>query len=490
MNTSALDTSARRTGGSASHRSVVLLLILATAIRALSYSRGNLNEIGLSSFSLVLVGLILILFVRGPWQAPSETRGGVSLWKIALPCAYLYVFAVNSARYLMSDLGSEWEVPLQWLSAGAAIAALPVLLLTLERARQRLSGGWQITLLVMPLLPVLIFFLVVPVASPAPVIDVFFFQLQAAQELLAGRNPYETEFLNLYGEGASLYPSGTADSYPYPPLSFAFALLGLLLGDIRWPLIACHIAAAVLLCSTSRARGLPWNESIIFAALFLYLPYSVFVSEQAWTDPTAAMSLGLMSLFLARRQPRAALWAAGLALACKQTMALLVPLLWAMWRSLQRAHLLAVFSFSAVTYGIFLLWNASALWNDVVTFHLLTPARPRALTYSGYVYYLFDFYLPTWFGLVGLVSGVLAAVLGLLRADPDTSPCDGDRPWRFFSGLAFAYLLTALLSKHAFMNYYYLVYFALVAALVWSRIADLEATSDSHSPTSRVNLNE
>ena len=58
---------------------------------------------------------------------------------------------------------------------------------------------------------------------------------------------------------------------------------------------------------------------------------------------------------------------------------------------------------------------------------------------------------------------------------------DGDHVGLYPIG--FVYLVTSLLSKHAFMNYYYLVYFALVAALVWSRVADVEDGAQLVNPT-------
>ena len=182
-----------------------------------------------------------------------------------------------------------------------------------------------------------------------------------------------------------------------------------------------------------------------------------------------------MSYLLACRRPTAALWAGGFVVACKQTMVMLLPLLWGLLRRIDRTLLVPVFAASAVTYGVFLLWDAGALWNDVVAFHLHTPFRPTALTYSAYINYLGGSPLPDWVGAMALVVS-LTAVTFRMRRGGGESPCDGDRVWRFYAGLAFAYLVTSLLSKHAFMNYYYLVYFALVAALVWSRVADRETS--------------
>ena len=159
-------------------------------------------------------------------------------------------------------------------------------------------------------------------------------------------------------------------------------------------------------------------------------------------------------------------------------MVVLLPLLWGLWRRLGRTGLVAVFAISAVTYGAFLLWDAGALFNDLVIFHMLTPFRPGALTLSAYLVHFFDFApLPPWMSLVGLAAGVSTAVVSLRPDGGEVSPCDSRRIWRFFLGLGFAMLLTLVLSKHAFMNYYYLVQYCLIAALVWSRVADHEATT-------------
>jgi uncharacterized membrane protein YgaE (UPF0421/DUF939 family) len=79
--------------------------------------------------------------------------------------------------------------------------------------------------------------------------------------------------------------------------------------------------------------------------------------------------------------------------------------------------------------------------------------------------------------LVGLSVGVISTVVSLRPGQGEVSPCDSRRVWRFFLGMGFAMLLTLVLSKHAFMNYYYMVQFCLIAALVWSRVADHEVTT-------------
>lgn len=463
----------------ASHRTLALLALVVLASRGLSFSRGNLNDVGAICFAFVLFGLVPLLFFGRRWHTSSNTEGGFPTWRVALPCAFVYVFATNGGRYLLV-FSDEWRLTLIKITWIALALALPTLALTWQPLRQRLVGPWPLVLVSVPLIPALIVFGLVTTASPDPIIDVFLFETQAARSLLFGINPYDITFTNVYG-GAELYPSGIPDSYPYPPLSLLFACLGYILGDVRWALIACHIATAVLLGLSARHRLLPATEAVMLATLFFWLPHGAFVSEQAWTDPSVTMGLGLMSLCLAHRRPAAALWAAGFTLALKQTMVVLLPALWGLWRRLGRSQLVAVFAISAGTGGLFLLWNPQELWKDIVLFHMLTPFRPGALTLSAYLVHFFQIGpLPSWMSAVGLIVGAAVTVVALRPhgdVESTVDPCDSRRVWTFFAGLAFALLLTLLLSKHAFMNYYYLVHFCLVAALVWSRIADQEAVA-------------
>jgi hypothetical protein len=460
---------------SASHRTIALLAVVVIASRGLSFSRGNLSDIGVICFAFALGGLLLVLLLGEGWRGSSDTDGGFPTWQVALPCALVYVFATNAGRHMLVFASEDWRSTLRVISGSALVLALPVLVFVSQRLRDKLSDRQQLALVLVPLVPALALFLSVPFASPEPGIDVFIFETQAARSLLFGLNPYDITFTNIYG-GSDFYPSGAPDSYPYPPLSLLFAIIGLAMGDVRWVLIACHAAAAALLFATARQRLLPTAEAVVLAALFFWLPHAPFVSEQAWTDPSVALSLGMISFFLAHRQPMAALWAAGFALALKQTMIVLPPLLWGLWRRLGRARLVAVCTVSVGTYGLFLVWDARALWNDLVTFHMLTPFRPTSLTLSAYLVYFFEFEpLPSWLSFVGVVVGATTAIYALRSDDAEPSPCDSRRVWRFFAGMGLALLLTLILSKHAFMNYYYLVQFCLIAALIWSRVADYEA---------------
>lgn len=461
---------------SASHRSVALLALLAASSRGLSHSRGNLNDVGAICFALVLLGLLPTLLRGHRWTGSSDTVGGFSTWQVGLPLLFVYTFSTNADRHLLVFSAQDWRPTLTMITSAGLALALPVLLLSARTWRDRLSANVQVAFYLLPMVPILVVFCLVTTTSPSPVIDVFSFQTGAADMLLRGINPYQVVYQNPYSDG-SLYPSGQPDSFPYPPMAFLSAVIGYLLGDVRWPLIACHVATAVLLWATARERKLPATEAVGLAGLFLCMPQGPFLSEQAWTDPSVTLGLALMSLMLARRRADLALWAAGLALALKQTMIVLPPLLWGLWRRIPTRGLVALFCLSAVSYGLFLMWDADALFNDVVRFHMLTPFRPLSLTLSGYLVYFHEVGpLPGWASLIGVVVGVGASLRALgSDAGAKDSPCDSHRVWRMYAGLSFTFLLTLALSKHAFMNYYYLVHFSLLTALIWSRIADREA---------------
>lgn len=204
----------------ASHRTLLLLALVVSASRGLSFSRGNLSDIGVICFVAVLIGLAVLLLYRAPWDRSSDSKGGFPTWQVALPCAFVYMFAIGAGRHLLVFAPGHWCSILSTITWIALVAALPSLLLASARMRSRLSSGAQLALLLLPLVPAVLLFALVPAASPRPAIDVFVFETQAARSLLFGLNPYDMTYANLY-DSAEFYPSGDPDSYPYPPLSWS-----------------------------------------------------------------------------------------------------------------------------------------------------------------------------------------------------------------------------------------------------------------------------
>jgi hypothetical protein len=250
------------------------------------------------------------------------------------------------------------------------------------------------------------------------------------------------------------------------------AALGYMDGDIRRALIACHIGAALLLFLTARKRGLALIESTLFALLFFYLPFGPFVAEQAWTEPSLALGFGLLSWFLAGSRQMAALWAAGLVIALKQTMIFVPPLIWGLWRSLNARQLAAMLGIAVVSYAPFVLWDAGAFFNDIVRFHSLTPFRSDGLTLSAYFVSQGGRPLPGWVSLAGLAGCASLMSISLWRLPSAGGDFTAKRVYLFFLGISCTFLITLLFSKHAFLNYFYLLQYFIVLSLVWARIAD------------------
>ncbi|HMC33402.1 MAG TPA: hypothetical protein VKH65_03290, partial [Myxococcales bacterium] len=124
-------------------------------------------------------------------------------------------------------------------------------------------------------------------ASPRPWIDVWVFQQGGADALLHGANPYSVSYPDIYGPNAlapyapELLQGQRVVAFPYPPLTLlagvpAFAAFG----DVRYALLALTVAAAWLI-----ARAAPGNTGELAAALVLFQPRTMFVLEQAWTEP-------------------------------------------------------------------------------------------------------------------------------------------------------------------------------------------------------------
>ena len=351
---------------------------------------------------------------------------------------------------------------------------------------RRMSERFRGTLAAVAILFVVVSLVMVPIASPTPRIDVFVFQQEGAAAILHGRNPYAVEYTNVYGRPMPWYPGGQPTAQPYPPLSLLLALVAAPLGDVRWILAACHALAAFFLFKTARRKGLPQCEALVLSGLFAWLPLVLFQVEQAWTDTTTACALALFSYSLAVERRAFSMLAAGAAIALKQTVGVLAPLLAALWPRLSVRQLSLAALPAILSYAIFLIWDRAALWTGVVGLHAATPFREDANTLSTVAYRLTGAPLPMWATLVAL-----AVLLGLwlprihVRARA-TSVLTPALVSLVFVAFASTFLGAVLVSKHAFFNYFYFVHFLLVAALIWSRAADLDGRWRRGGPSTIV----
>lgn len=284
--------------------------------------------------------------------------------------------------------------------------------------------------------------------SPAPHIDVFVFQRDAAIELLAGRNPYAMQYPDIYGNspfyGEGLSVNGRLQfGFPYFPLSLLLALPGhVALGDYRYAQVAAS-AIAMLLLMYTRPGPLPR----VLAAVYLFTPRAFFVVEQGWTDPFVVFGLAAV-IFCAVKYPRSLPYVLGAFLAIKQYLVFALPaaLLLLPW-PLERRRTLVFFAkalgvAAAITLPFF-LWDPKAFWHDVVALQTLQPFRVESMSYLAW-WHSQGHERPStaW----AFVMAIAALGLGLWRL-PRT-------PAGFAACCTLAYVAFFGFNKQAFCNYY------------------------------------
>ncbi len=312
-------------------------------------------------------------------------------------------------------------------------------------------------------------------ASPQPIIDVFVWHQKAYQALSLGANPYALEMPNIYGH-TQWYAPGLATAttvnvgFPYPPLTLALGGIGhVLASDYRYANLAMTLASAGMMSALTAGRN-----SKIAAALFLLAPRGLFVLEQGWTEGSAIFMFCL-TVFAAKRFPKALPWVFGLMLATKQYFVLLIPLaplLLTMPRSLKASaqFLAKAGGVAALTVLPFFVWNAGAFWQSVAVFQSKQPFRADSLSFMAYTAQNGVPVIPAW---ANFASAVVAAALTWFSRKRGVAS--------FSVGSAFIFLVFFAVSKQAFCNYYHLVFAMGCAAL--AALGSASSIEDSTSKT-------
>jgi hypothetical protein len=290
-------------------------------------------------------------------------------------------------------------------------------------------------------------------ATPAPGTDVFFFQKLGAEALLGGVNPYAIQYPDIYGGASHYYPPGGPSAYPYPPLSLWMTIPGAWFGmDVRWELLFWHLIACAAIGKIARS----WRMSLVM----LLHPMVPHMIRHSWTEPrlAAAICLAVYSLQKMRKKLNFAPEFLGMALSLKQYAVIwILPCLGWAWfkkKALPVRELLRVAWIPLVSYGAFLLWSPRDLWQDLVVFHMTTPFRPDGLTWNSFAYGrgLGESWIPSW------VPWLFSFAIGFWgvcqRARKNSDPS-----LSFKTGVCTSMLLVFFLtSKHAFVNYFYLIH--------------------------------
>lgn len=305
-------------------------------------------------------------------------------------------------------------------------------------------------------------------AAPAPAIDVWHAQQQAAETLLAGGNPYAALYRNVYAPGtplidpALLTPDGRyVTVFWYPPLIPLLELPSAALGDVRWTMLLAVALAALLVWRLG--GGTPLSE--LAGALLLVQPQAFLVLELSWTEPIT-LALLLVALLvasrLADRPPGPAAparsWllpgiAGALAASSKQyAPLLLVPFLLVLPARLRPRTLAAALLGAVAILAPFAVWGPGALFRGLVESHLRQPFREDSLSWLAALAALGGPRLPWWPGAA--LAGATLIATARRSMTPGQAALASAATWMVF----------VLFSKQGHCNYYWLAVGLLCAA--------------------------
>ncbi len=287
---------------------------------------------------------------------------------------------------------------------------------------------------------------------PAPFIDVWTFQQEAAATLLRGRDPYAHLYTNVFGNLAFFSPAIANDhwvwAFPYPPLTILLGLPAYLLGgDTRYAPLA-----ALLVGAWAITRLAPGRAGTLAAGAVLFHPRTFHVLDRAWTEPTVLAAVLLAALVLARptgnRRNR---WiAAGLAgailLASKQYAVLFaLPLLVLVPRRTRVPVIAVAATACALVFVPFAVWDFGSFWRGVVAMQVVQPFRSDSLAWPAALVQLAGASpLPAWIGFAACLAAL--ALAWPRRRTPGAAVLCGVAGFLWF----------LLLGKQAFLNYYWL----------------------------------
>ncbi len=450
-------------------RSLGLLVLVFFSAYALARSRGTYSTTGVGLYLLTLcLGLFVIFrFTKLGAKFLPLLAGKIAIF--ALFWVHLQLQPESFRILYPEDVGLLYSMS-SWVAI-LPFAGLVIFLFLLERIPTWFAWIFISAIFALLLVPLV---MVIPV-SPKPYIDVWYIYQEASGQLLAGLNPYTTEYTNLYPDSPR-YPEGKADIYAYPPLTIFANLIGYLFGDVRWGMLGCHFLGSLLIFATGVRGKLPVIEAFAIAGMALAVPFNHFVIEQSWNEPYIVLALACFVFLMREGRTNPALIAAGFAIALKQTMILFLPFFLFHWRKWDLKKLILFGGLSAITYGSFALLDFSAMYHDIVIHFRQTPFRPDSLSILAYLhnegFVTFDA-PPNSISFFILIGGILGGSFCIWKAGPG-DPFAPQRLSFFLLVFAVVYLIFVLGGKQAFTNYFYLFHIVLVLAFLFARLADTE----------------
>jgi hypothetical protein len=415
---------------------LVLIVSYVLLLLGILVNWGNYDPIALvlllMSFSLVSTAFV--------WGARGSQRDrkvpGTPVFAIAVVILLLSALPVRTAPFavtaLYDSLYRVWLVMLVLLVGFAYLVA------------RRADGQVRRGVVMIAVIGALAFRLWLPIASPAPITDVFTSIQESAQHLFEGRNPYTTPVSDVYN--GALDFGYVLKGYTYLPGDLYLQAIAYKVGgDIRYACVLGEMFVAFALWRLSRRR---WGESTagLLVLLFLYNPRSLYVLEQGWIDPLILMLFAASLLLRERQKPTAAAAAYGYMLFLKQYLLFALFQWFILERSWKRIGVgLAV---GAATLVPFAIWDWRALLENGVLFNVAIPFRADSLTVFSFLARVWGLQPPPGWAIV------VGAVITALTFIPQ-------RRMQPLRGYLFAMVLTTfgmfLFGSSGFANWYYLV---------------------------------
>lgn len=307
-------------------------------------------------------------------------------------------------------------------------------------------------------------------SSPQPYIDVFTINSEAAEHLLAGRNPYSQTYHDIYGGSLGYHPGFTY----WPSYLLLSTICKTVLGDIRTVTILCDLVGAVALGWIVHHYHRNITAAWLLALLWLAFPVSLFVLEQAWTDPVIIAGTALLTVAAIRRKPTFCGIICGLLIGTKQYA--FVPALCVviyLWRTENlRFFLLMALSAAAVLAATslpFLLWDFASFYNNTIALLGEIPPRFDSFSLVAVAARLFG-WQDTGMMLFIFYAGVFAGGCAWLLWKKTPELGDAIRACVGIYGLLFFF------GKQAFCNYYSMLAFLVLLLLAVAPHGEENAT--------------
>jgi hypothetical protein len=363
--------------------------------------------------------LLLSLPVLAPSRFPLSAPQPVELWLAVLVAALVFVPMNGPVQHI----SAQTDV----LKARLLVAIVVALALTVRSGRTRVIAG-AVFLAVCAVLGGL----AISVETP-PHIDVWYLTRGAADSIVNGTDMYVDHFPD---------STGIKDAFPYlPALGVLLAPLRLVGLDVRYGMLLSALVAAVLVW-----RLAPRGRGPLLALLVIVVPGWITLMQLSWNEPLLLALLAGLFLAVERGHVGWAVVLLAVALATKQHVLLICPVL-ALWPAFGlRRVVLAGTAAAAFVLPWFLVAPHSFLRGAL---YLNLDLEPRPDSLSLFTLATEQGWRPPFALVGGLTLLAIAAVVVPLRRRPDAA----------MAALASAWVLAVfhLLNKQSFYNEWWLV---------------------------------